>query len=266
MVAGVPNPKSLSVETVRPASGERPAGAAGEPVRREAVFESLLKQALVTGPGVASGVVQNPGALAQTLMERLQIRATDRLLRLLSGEEAGEVREPDGRMLEQLLEWSARAVPAAEPLPVPKAAPDLPRTDVPGKRTGRAGSAELSPIIEKAARRYGVDPLLVRCVIRAESGFRPDSTSPKGAMGLMQLMPGTARDLGVTNAYDPEQNVVAGTRYLKSLLDRYDGNLSKALAAYNWGMGNVDRRPDRLPEETRRYVSGILRDYQKVSA
>lgn len=121
----------------------------------------------------------------------------------------------------------------------------------------------LNPIILEASRTYGVDPALITSVIRAESGFDPKATSPKGAMGLMQLMPDTARDLGVKNPYDPQENIMAGTRYLKSLLTRYDGDVHQALAAYNWGMGNVERHPDELPQETRQYIARItqyLRD------
>ena len=115
----------------------------------------------------------------------------------------------------------------------------------------------LEKIIEKAARKYDVDADLIRSLIKAESNFNPQATSSKGAMGLMQLMPETARELSVKNAYDMEQNVMGGTSYLKSLLDRYDGKVDLALAAYNWGMGNLERSPDRLPAETINYVARI---------
>ena len=115
----------------------------------------------------------------------------------------------------------------------------------------------LEKIIEKAARIYDVDPDLIRSVIKAESNFDPQATSSKGAMGLMQLMPETAKDLGVKNAYDAQQNVLGGTSYLKSLLDRYDGKVDLALAAYNWGMGNLERSPHHLPDETINYVSRV---------
>ena len=117
--------------------------------------------------------------------------------------------------------------------------------------------AEIENIIVHASKTYDVDPDLIKAVVKAESDFDIDSTSPKGAMGLMQLMPATAKELGVKNSYDPVENVMAGTRYLKSLLDRYDGNVTLALAAYNWGMGNVERHPERLPRETQTYIARI---------
>ena len=121
--------------------------------------------------------------------------------------------------------------------------------------------AYMGTIIDKASATYGVDKGLISSVIQAESDFDVNATSPKGAMGLMQLMPDTARGLGVSNAYNPEQNVMAGTRYLKSLLDRYNGDVKLALAAYNWGMGNLERSTGNLPEETRNYIARIMKSY-----
>lgn len=120
--------------------------------------------------------------------------------------------------------------------------------------------------ISEAAQIHGVDPALVRSVIKAESNFDPNCTSPKGAMGLMQLMPETARELGVQNGYDPVENIGAGTRYLKKLLSRYDGNVPLALAAYNWGMGNLEKRPGQMPSETRQYVDRVARHYAELKA
>lgn len=117
----------------------------------------------------------------------------------------------------------------------------------------------LDRIVGDAAQRYQVAPELIRAVIRVESDFDPRAVSPKGAQGLMQLMPRTAQELGVSDPFDPRQNVMGGTRYLRSLLDRYQGDLPAALAAYNWGMGNLERSGGAfLPEETRNYIDRVM--------
>lgn len=124
----------------------------------------------------------------------------------------------------------------------------------------------IEDVIAHASRKYDVEPELIRAVIRAESDFDVYSTSHKGAMGLMQLMPKTARDLGVKNPYDPVENIMGGTRYLKGLLERYDGDVSIALAAYNWGPGNLERNQGRLPRETRTYISRVNRYYREAKS
>lgn len=127
--------------------------------------------------------------------------------------------------------------------------------------TEEEGNQWLDPIIAKASKRYGVETGLIKAIIKAESNYNPGAVSPAGAQGLMQLMPDTARSLGVSNSFDPEQNVMAGTRFLRDLLNRYNGKLEPALAAYNWGPGNVDKQPDHLPRETRDYLARIKQLY-----
>lgn len=118
---------------------------------------------------------------------------------------------------------------------------------------------ELEAIIASAADKHGVDPSLIKAVIRAESGFRSGAVSRTGAQGLMQLMPGTARALGV-DPTDPGQNIDGGVRYLKQQLDRFGGDVKMALAAYNAGPGTVAKY-DGVPPyaETQRYVMDVLR-------
>ncbi|WP_026884212.1 lytic transglycosylase domain-containing protein [Clostridium akagii] len=117
--------------------------------------------------------------------------------------------------------------------------------------------------VDNASKKYGVDKNLILAVIKQESSFNPNSTSSCGAMGLMQLMPGTASELGVNNAYDINQNVDGGTKYLKSLLDTF-GNSKMAIAAYNAGPGAVEKSGEninRLPSETINYVSKVSAYY-----
>lgn len=113
--------------------------------------------------------------------------------------------------------------------------------------------------IRKAARRYDLPEALIHSVIRTESNFRADAVSPAGAQGLMQLMPATARELGVTDPFDVQQNIDGGARYLRRMLDRFGGDLKLALAAYNAGPGTVARYDGHVPyRETREYVQRVL--------
>jgi soluble lytic murein transglycosylase-like protein len=122
----------------------------------------------------------------------------------------------------------------------------------------------VSAAISSASDRHRIDPDLISSMIRAESGFNPNAVSRKGAQGLMQLMPQTASRLGVADAFDPGANVDGGTRYLRELLERYDFDLVKALAAYNAGPGKVEQYRGIPPyRETRAYVSRIIRDFNR---
>ncbi|MCL4524198.1 MAG: lytic transglycosylase domain-containing protein [Acidobacteria bacterium] len=144
---------------------------------------------------------------------------------------------------------------------VPKAAPGQPASAA-TPQAPQLSKAELERIVQDTAVRHRVDPALVRAVIIAESNWQPAAISRKGAQGLMQLTPGTAGDLGVNDAFDPAQNVDGGVRYLRKLLERYNGDLDKALAAYNAGPGAVDRARG-VPNypETRAYVRKVTDTY-----
>jgi hypothetical protein len=125
-------------------------------------------------------------------------------------------------------------------------------------------TVNVADAVSAASDRYRLDPDLLNSVIRAESGFNPRAVSRKGAQGLMQLMPETASKLGVPNAFDPEANVDGGTRYLRELLERYNYDLIKALAAYNAGTKRVEQYHGVPPyQETRHYVASIVRDFNR---
>jgi soluble lytic murein transglycosylase-like protein len=161
------------------------------------------------------------------------------------------------------------AVPAATPAPVQTAAAVPAFSDVLASTLddgstddGTSSDNDFEPEIQASSAREGVDPALVRAIISHESGFDPNATSRVGAQGLMQLMPSTAAGLGVTNAYDPAQNIAGGTHLIRTLLDRYDGNLSLALAAYSAGPGAVDRFGGIPPYgETQAYVRDVTASY-----
>ena len=138
-----------------------------------------------------------------------------------------------------------------------------------GKPTAPAalGDEALKPIVDLASKTYGVSDTLIRSVIKAESAGQPLAVSGAGAKGLMQLMDSTAQAMGVRNPFNAHENVLAGTRYLKGLLERYDGDESKALAAYNAGPGNVDKYRGIPPfAETRAYVETVLKTKRDLDA
>lgn len=235
-----------------PASGAAPAGAP---------FEAILSKASggsePVSPGMAAEILK-----LRMLSSAVQLGDTD-------PQQAAAPSTGVAGALEAFLAQAAGSLPGA-----------LPGSQRPGQDSGAAAVGEPGPvqpplapvtgtgidgIVQKASARYGVDPALIKAVIQAESGFNPRAVSHAGAQGLMQLMPGTARDLGVSDPFDAEQNVMGGTRFLKDMLSRYGGNVDAALAAYNWGPGNVDRRGGSLPRETREYlvkVKGLYAQYQ----
>jgi soluble lytic murein transglycosylase-like protein len=126
----------------------------------------------------------------------------------------------------------------------------------------KANREKIEVMIREVSERYRVDPALVRAVIETESNYNSTAISSKGALGLMQLVPGTAQQMGVNNAFDPKQNLDGGVRYLHTLMERYNGDLDKALAAYNAGPGAVDRAGG-VPRyrETREYVQKVTDSY-----
>lgn len=191
-----------------------------------------------------------------------------RALRIASFEVAGErvmLGLPSEGRIEVPLERIERIVDD-EIVPEPEVAV----AELPGlfpKRSWRfdasaraAGPDNYLALVFEAAGTHDVDPSLVAAVIRAESNFDPVAVSRKGAQGLMQLMPATAKRFGVSNAFDPSQNIHGGTRYLRLLLDRYDGDPELALAAYNAGEGNVEKYDGVPPfRETVEYIRRIAR-------
>jgi hypothetical protein len=192
-------------------------------------------------------------------LERLAFELLKNTIDLILSE--GEPREADPFL---------SSTPGSRPNPrsLPTSPPELQPVEIeldyePSNYSPLSGNFE--SLIQEAGQKHGVDASLIKAVIQAESGGNPQAVSPAGARGLMQLMPGTAAELGVTNPFDPTQNIMGGTSYLRRLLDRYRGDVKLALAAYNWGMGNLEKRPEAMPKETKNYVAKVESQYRNSS-
>jgi soluble lytic murein transglycosylase-like protein len=235
------------LEKLAAAAGKGTSGKIGRPVAMEAEFLHLamMRNALSLDSSPASPTV-----------------AADWMKTLLNASAAGEQNNDALATVPTSTESPAIAGPA---LPQAAGAPVALPIAVAPTASGSGTDSSIAAVIGRASRRYGVHEGLIKAVIHAESNFKPTAVSPAGAQGLMQLMPATAAGLGVTDSFNPEQNVMAGTRFLKDLLNRYGGDLDKALAAYNWGPGNVDRGKSRLPLETREYLVKVKKLYAAYS-
>src|SRR6185437_5006859 len=150
------------------------------------------------------------------------------------------------------------------PAPIRMASDSQMGTSLNPQRQKTLTAKGLDQIVSSAGEQHQIDPDFIRSVIKAESGFHQNAVSSKGALGLMQLMPGTASELGVTDPFDPNSNVEGGTKYLRDLLEKYNFDVNKALAAYNAGPKRVDRYHGVPPyNETQAYIARIIRDFNR---
>lgn len=232
----------------------------------EGDFSDLLARALETSeraaPSTEAGRSQLQAVKLLIQMEILNMNTS--LLKAFSPalSESGDGEDPMGGLSSGLETWmnilnQIQGESADQQQAATDALPPGPPEKGPVPSGNRLAHHNFDAIIEEAAAFHGVDPNLVRAVVKTESAFQPEAVSSAGAMGLMQLMPGTAEYLGVKDPFDPVQNVNGGVRYLRELLDRYSWDLDRALAAYNWGPGNLDRSTGSLPQETRNYIRRV---------
>ena len=221
-------------------------------------YRNSLKELVAYGERDAQRLETENGKLKELykdgLIARREIEANDKSL--------AEARAKVEEVRKQLADAETTLAAALKP-PTADAVSNaaLPRADV----AWTTGSKQIDGLIRLYGGRYGVDPYLIYCVMHQESGFHTGATSPVGAQGLMQLMPGTAARYGASNPYDPAQNIMAGTRYLKDLLRLFNNRVDLALAGYNAGEGAVMKYGYRVPPytETRNYVRTIGARYNQ---
>lgn len=221
----------------------------------------LLSAAAIEAPATDVATLRNGFTIRHE--SRAPLGETTRLFLTADGSSFVDV--PTAEIVQ--IETDLSAPPAAQSTQAPALTPAASGPALPTASSGATAVSQhvdVSQVVNVVSDRYRLDPDLVSSVIRAESGFKVHAVSPKGAQGLMQLMPGTASKLGVPNAFDPEANVDGGTRYLRELLERYNFDLIKALAAYNAGPHRVEQYKGVPPYlETRKYVASIVRDFNR---
>ncbi len=166
----------------------------------------------------------------------------------------------DGKLSDKKIDEIVEAEPVVE-----EKEPVIESVNLKSKLDLKSQSLNIDEIIETFSNKYNIDGDFIKAIIKQESNFNPKATSKKGAMGLMQLMPKTAKSLGVVDAYNPLENIEGGVKYLKGLLDKYDNNKQLALAAYNAGSGAVKKYGGIPPyKETQNYVNSIMNSYNKI--
>lgn len=255
-----------------------PSRAAHSTIRKAAAIFCAVAIALLARPATAAELAILNNGFSIRHEHRLVIGTTTRLFLSADNSSFTDVPTADITGYEKDL-----SLVLASPLPGPSPSPVLAVATIPLRAPSeldRSGSAKplaansgraksgpalpLNQVVNSASATYHLDPDLVNSVIHAESGFNAHAISPKGARGLMQLMPGTASHLGVSDAFDPQANVDGGSRYLRELLERYNFDLVKALAAYNAGPQRVEQYRGVPPfRETRAYVARIVHEYNK---
>jgi soluble lytic murein transglycosylase-like protein len=225
----------------------------------------LLGTSCLTASATEVAILRNGFTIRHE--KRILVGNTTRLF-LSTADETSFIDVPTAEI--ERIEPDLTPAPPPDPAPPTTATPQTGVVASPAIPTATASlpparsTANVADAVSAASDRYRLDPDLLNSVIRAESGFNPHAVSRKGAQGLMQLMPETASKLGVPNAFDPEANVDGGTRYLRELLERYNFDLIKALAAYNAGTKRVEQYHGVPPyQETRHYVASIVRDFNR---